>query len=106
VIRQDVPMTNAIRKAFHAGTRDFSGTPGPNYWQLETDFTIKASWILPHRLLLAQKKILVHNSSPDDLGQIVLRLDHNVFRGDVPRGTSRPAENTAGMIVNLHQSGW
>ncbi|HEY1056739.1 MAG TPA: M1 family peptidase, partial [Emticicia sp.] len=42
-IRQDVPMTNAIRKAFAAGTRDFSGKPGPNYWQFEADYTIQAS---------------------------------------------------------------
>lgn len=99
VIRQDVPMTNAIRKAFDAGTRDFSGTPGPNYWQLETDFTIKASLDPSTQTITGSEKILVRNSSPDDLGQIVLRLDHNVFRADVPRGTSKPAENTAGMIV-------
>jgi hypothetical protein len=40
-IRLDVPMTNSIRKAFKAGTRDFSGKPGPNYWQLEADYTIQ-----------------------------------------------------------------
>ena len=42
-IRQDVPMTNSIRKAYKDGTRDFSGKPGPNYWQLKTDYTIQAS---------------------------------------------------------------
>ncbi|HZX73482.1 MAG TPA: M1 family peptidase, partial [Cyclobacteriaceae bacterium] len=42
-LRLDVPMTNSIRKAFNDGTRDFSGKPGPNYWQLETDYTIQAS---------------------------------------------------------------
>jgi len=34
-IRRDVLLTNSIRKAFAAGTREFSGKPGPNYWQLE-----------------------------------------------------------------------
>ena len=29
----------------------------------------------------------------------MLRLDHNIFRGLVPRGTSVPAENTDGMVV-------
>ena len=33
-IRRDVPMTNAIRRAYEAGTRDATGRPGPNYWQL------------------------------------------------------------------------
>ncbi len=41
-IRRDVPMTNAIRRAFDAGTRDQTGRPGPNYWQLQTDYTIDA----------------------------------------------------------------
>jgi hypothetical protein len=30
-IRRDVPLTNVIRRAFEAGTRDFTGRPGPNY---------------------------------------------------------------------------
>ena len=41
-IRRDVPLTNAIRRAYEAGTRDQSGRPGPNYWQLQTDYTIDA----------------------------------------------------------------
>ncbi|MGE5837289.1 MAG: M1 family peptidase, partial [Acidobacteriota bacterium] len=39
-IRRDVPLTNAIRRAYDAGTRDLSGRPGPNYWQLQTDYDI------------------------------------------------------------------
>ena len=39
-IRRDVPLTNAIRRAYDAGTRDMSGRPGPNYWQLKTDYDI------------------------------------------------------------------
>jgi hypothetical protein len=98
-IRGDVPMTNSIRRAFEAGTRDFSGMPGPNYWQLETDFTIQVS-IDPHtQTLTGSEKILVHNNSKDDWDRIVLRLDHNVFRADVPRGLSTPAEQTDGMVV-------
>ncbi|OOG72302.1 M1 family metallopeptidase [Algoriphagus sp. A40] len=98
-IRRDVPMTNSIRKAFEAGTRDFTGKPGPNYWQLETDFTIQAS-LDPHtQTITGTEKILVHNNSKDDLDRIVLRLDHNVFKGDVPRGLSTPAEQTDGMVV-------
>jgi hypothetical protein len=98
-IRQDVPMTNSIRKAFAAGTRDFSGKPGPNYWQLETDYTIQASIDPATQTITGTEKILVHNNSKEDLKTIVLRLDHNVFRADVPRGFSTPAETTDGMIV-------
>lgn len=99
VIRQDVPLTNAIRNAYETGTRDFSGKPGPNYWQLETDFTIHATLDPKTQTITGTEKILVHNNSQDDLDRIVLRLDHNIFRADVPRGYSTPAEQTEGMVV-------
>lgn len=98
-IRKDVPLTNSIRKAFDAGTRDFTGKPGPNYWQLETDFTIQASLDPATQTITGSEKIIIHNNSKDDLKTIVLRLDHNIFRADVPRGFSTPAETTEGMIV-------
>ena len=41
-IRRDVPITNAIRRAYESGTRDSTGKPGRNYWQLRTDYTIQA----------------------------------------------------------------
>ncbi|PYO80017.1 MAG: hypothetical protein DMD63_02445 [Gemmatimonadetes bacterium] len=39
-IRRDIPMTNMIQRAFAAGTRDSTGRPGRNYWQLWTDYKI------------------------------------------------------------------
>jgi len=41
-IRRDIPLTNMIRRAMAAGTRDSTGRPGRNYWQLWTDYTINA----------------------------------------------------------------
>jgi hypothetical protein len=98
-IRRDVPLTNAIRRAFEAGTRDTSGRPGPNYWQLQTDYTIEARLDPPTQTITGTETIVLHNNSPQELAEIVLRLDHNIFRGLVPRGLSVPAENTDGMIV-------
>jgi len=98
-IRLDVPMTNSIRKAFTAGTRDFSGKPGPNYWQLETDYLIKASLDPGTQIITGSEKISVHNNSKDDLRSIVLRLDHNIFRPEAQRGSSVPAEATDGMVL-------
>ncbi len=40
-IRGTIPMTNVIQRAFAAGTRDSSGKPGPKYWQLWNDYTIR-----------------------------------------------------------------
>ncbi|MBS1488953.1 MAG: M1 family metallopeptidase [Bacteroidetes bacterium] len=99
-IRREVPLTNPIRKAMKDGTRDFSGKPGPHYWQLQTDYTIQAS-LNPHtQTISGTEKIEVYNNSPEELTKIVLRLDHNIFRADVPRGFSTPAETTNGMIIS------
>ena len=98
-IRRDVPMTNAIRKAWDAGTRDATGRPGPSYWQLQTDYTIRVSLDPATQTLTGTETITLHNNSPQPLPNIFLRLDHNIFRGLVPRGGSVPAENTEGMIV-------
>ena len=98
-IRRDVPLTNAIRRAYDAGTRDMTGRPGPNYWQLQTDFVINARLDPATQTITGTETITVHNNSPQELSDIVLRLDHNIFRGLVPRGTSVPAENTEGMVV-------
>jgi len=98
-IRRDMPMTNTIRRAFDAGTRDRTGRPGPNYWQLEADYTIQVRLDPASQTLTGTETILVHNNSPMALNEIMLRLDHNIFRGLVPRGLSVPAENTEGMVV-------
>ena len=87
-VRRDLPMTKAIRAAFEAGTRDGSGRPGPNYWQLEADYTINVSLDPARHTLTGTESIVLHNNSPAPLTQILLRLDHNIFRGLVPRGLS------------------
>jgi hypothetical protein len=99
-VRRDVPMTNAIRKAFDAGTRDWTGRPGPNYWQLQTDYTINVSLDPATQTLTGTETILLHNNSPQELTAITLRLDHNIFRTRVPFASSWvPGEITDGMVV-------
>lgn len=98
-IRRDVPLTNQIRRAVAAGTRDFSGRPGPNYWQLKVDYAITVRLSPETQTLTGRETITLHNTSPSELREIVLRLDHNIFRATVPRGTSVPAEITDGMVV-------
>lgn len=98
-IRRDIPLTNSIRKALKAGTRNMSGTPGANYWQLKTDYDISASLNPKTSTITGSETISLQNNSGDQLQEIVLRLDHNIFRAKVPRGSSVPAETTDGMIV-------
>lgn len=98
-IRQEIPLTNSIQNAFDAGTRDYTGKPGANYWQLEADYDIDVSLNPNTQVLSGKESILVHNNSNTPLTSIVLRLDHNIFRPDVPRGSSVPAEITEGMVL-------
>jgi hypothetical protein len=106
-IRRDIPMTNAIRRAHAAGTRDSSGAPGPKYWQLTADYTISVKLDTVTSRLEGTARIIVHNRSPESLTQIGLRLDPNHFRFNVPRAAPWvPAENTDGMsILSLKAAG-
>lgn len=99
-IRRNIPLTNSIQKAYRSGTRDTSGRPGPNYWQLKTDYSINASLNPETQTITGSETIALHNNSGDKLNQIVLRLDHNIYRPRVPRGFSVPAETTEGMVIN------
>lgn len=99
-IRRDVPLTNSIRRAYEAGTRDMSGRPGPKYWQLQADYAINARLDPATQTITGSETITIHNNSPEELTQILLRLDHNIYRGLSPRGSSVPAENTDGMVVS------
>src|SRR5262245_59556160 len=99
-VRRDVPFTNAIRRAFDAGTRDTTGRPGPNYWQLETDYTINARLDPASQTITGTESIVLRNNSPQALNDIVLRLDHNIFRSHAPVAAPWvPSETTDGMVV-------
>ncbi len=99
-IRRDIPITNAIRRAFEAGTRDSTGRPGRNYWKLRADYTINVRLDTATSRLTGRESVVVHNTSPDTMTVIGLRLDPNHFIGTVPRAASWvPAENTDGMVI-------
>jgi len=99
-VRRDIPITNTIRRAYAAGTRDSTGRPGRNYWQIRTDYTINARLDAATSRLTGRETVVLHNSSPDSLGQIQLRLDPNIFLGNTPQAaTWVPSEVTDGMII-------
>lgn len=100
-IRRDVPITNSIRRAYAAGTRDSTGRPGRNYWQLRTDYAIDVSLDAATSRLTGTARITLDNSSPDPLRDIGLRLDPNHFLGNAPHAAPWvPAEVTDGMVIS------
>ncbi len=99
-VRRDIPITNAIRRALAAGTRDSTGRPARGYWQLRTDYTIEARLDPATQRLTGRETVVIRNDSPDSLSAIALRLDPNIFLGNTPQAaTWVPAEVTDGMVI-------
>ena len=99
-IRRDIPMTNAIRRAMAAGSRDSTGRPAARYWQLRTDYDIDVSLDPGSARLTGTARITVHNTSPDPLREIGLRLHPNHFIGTAPHSAPwTPAEVTDGIAI-------
>jgi hypothetical protein len=84
-IRLDLPQTPAIAKAYARGSRDSSGAPGLRYWQQRVDYRIDATLDAPSAVLHGTANITLHNTTPDTLQQVVLRLYQNYFRAETER---------------------
>src|SRR5258707_6403312 len=84
-VRLDLPRTPSILKAYANGTRDSSGAPGRRYWQQRVDYRVDATLDAKTAILHGAETITIHNTSPDTLKQVVLRLYQNYFRPEVQR---------------------
>jgi hypothetical protein len=84
-VRRDIPMTWSIQRAFKAGTRDSTGRPGRNYWQLWTDYRINASLNPATSVITGRETVTIRNNSDSAMRSIVLRLDQNIYRPDAVR---------------------
>jgi hypothetical protein len=98
-IRRDIPMTNMIRRAHAAGTRDSTGRPGRNYWQLWTDYKITARLDTVRSIVTGRETVTFRNNSASPMTSVVLRLDQNLFRPEAGR-TGRAAIVTDGMKIS------
>ncbi len=97
-IRRDIPLTNMIRRAFAAGTRDSTGRPGKQYWQTQVDYTIAARLDVPTMRVSGRERVVIHNNSDSAMRSIQLRLDQNIYAANVARAQTVP-EITDGMRV-------
>jgi hypothetical protein len=79
-VRRDIPMTDMIRRALAAGTRDSTGRPGAHYWQLWLDYKIDARFDSATRSISGTETAVIHNNGDSAMHFIVLRLDQNIFR--------------------------
>ena len=97
-VRRDVPIWPTIRRGYAAGTRDSSGAPGARYWQQKVDYKIDATLDPATNQVAARETITLHNTTPDSLPQIVMRLYQNFFSPRVERNAD-VTDITDGVIV-------
>lgn len=97
-VRRDIPLTDMIRRAYAAGTRDSAGGPGRNYWQLWMDYTIEARLDPVSGTVSGKESAVIYNNSDSAMPSIQLRLDQNLFAANVPKAEP-VSEITDGMQV-------
>lgn len=93
-----IPLSDGIRRAYATGTRDSTGAPGPNYWQIRVAYDLHARLDVDSSMVRGRGSARLHNTSPDTLGSIQLRLDQNRFRRN-PTRSDAESPVTSGMTV-------
>ena len=104
-VRRDIPMTDMIRRAFAAGTRDSSGRPTVKYWQVWTDYRITARLDSATSTVSGHETVTFRNNSDSAMRGLVLRLDQNIFRPDAPRTAAMDAITQGMKITRLVVNG-
>ena len=84
-VRRDIPLGPQIRRAYTRGTRDSTGAPGARYFQQSVDYKIEAAIDPATNRLSGSETITLHNTTPDTLTSIVVRLYQNYFTASVGR---------------------
>ena len=93
-----MPLTPSIRHAYAAGTRDSSGAPGAKYWQQRVDYRIDATLDAPSGILKGSETITLHNTTPDTLKHIALRLYQNYYKAPTARN-DYVTDVTDGIVI-------
>ena len=92
-----------FRAALERGTRSPDGSPGPNYWQVYSEYDIDARLDPVSGLLSGTETIRFHNRSPVDLPSVSLFLHQNIHAEGAAR--NRPAEITGGIRLERVRAG-
>ncbi len=73
------------QKAIKKGTRTTDGTPGKNYFQNKSDYTINVRFNPFTAELNGKETIVYYNNSSDTLKKMVIRLYPNLFKPETVR---------------------
>lgn len=94
-----------MRRAYARGTRDSSGAPGQRYFQQRVDYRIEARLAVESGMLYGSESAVVHNTTPDTLRSVVLRLYQNLFRPTSRRNDDIPSVTTGLVLDRLAVNG-
>lgn len=86
------------RAALEKGTRGPGGGPGPNYWQVYTEYWIEARLEPASGLVSGSEMVRFHNRSPTRLQTLMLLLHQNIHAPGVVR--HRATEVTGGIRLD------
>ncbi|MGW8267478.1 MAG: M1 family metallopeptidase, partial [Longimicrobiales bacterium] len=92
-----------FRAALEAGTRSPDGSPGPDYWQVYSEYDIDARLDPLSGLLSGRETIRFHNRSPGSLRVLQLFLHQNLHKAGVVR--NRAVEITGGVRLDRVKAG-
>ncbi len=73
-------MPREFVRAYENGTRSYDGNPGPEYWQNNAKYWIKATVDPATLTLFGEEKVSYQNNSPDTLRFVVIKLLQNVYK--------------------------
>ncbi len=96
----DLYMPIEFKKAYENKTRSYDGSPGENYWQNSSSYTIAAEVEPGSWKIKGNESIVYTNSSPDSLQVIVIKTYPNHYKKGAARANQVPLETlTDGMIL-------
>ena len=99
-VQRTIPLGPEIERAYRAGTRDSTGSPGKNYWQQSVDYDIDARLDVDSAVLHGTEHVTLHNTSPDTLHAIVLRLLQPEGQSTVGRPWSKSQPRLVATIIS------
>lgn len=93
-------MPTEFKKAYEKKTRAYNGSPGENYWQNSSFYTIAAEIEPGSWKIKGTEKIVYTNNSPDSLRAIVIKTYPNHYKKGAARANQVPLETlTDGMVL-------
>jgi hypothetical protein len=89
----DLYMPLEIKRAYANETRNVNGTPGKNYFQNRTDYSIRAEFFPETKILTGTETITYKNSSKDSLARLRFNLYQNLYKKGAARDADTKPEN-------------